>query len=353
MIFIAFIKILLIPVSLLYGLIIEIRNLMYRFRIFKIHKFPVPVISVGNITAGGSGKTPFTIYLANALKEKYGTTAVISRGYGRKSRGLQLVSDGREIKLDALEAGDEPLLIAKKVPGAIVAVAGKRKIAIEFVIKNFEVKLIILDDAFQHRAVHRDIDFLLINAREPLKWNLPLPSGTLREFQHNRKRADFIINTNIKKDIAKKFSGSDESTFNSFSEPGDLYDADFKLRGTIDQIQNKRVCAFSGIADGDRFIESLRNQRMEVVHHKNFTDHHIYNENDIENLLQAAIRHQCKILLCTEKDMVKLIKFKSALQKLTDNGIDLFAVALKISIDNEHLLLKKVRECVDKIQSSS
>ncbi len=352
MIFTVILKILLIPVSLLYGLIIEIRNLMYRLRIFKTHKFPVPVISVGNITAGGTGKTPFTIFLANALKEKYRTLAVISRGYGRRSRGMQLVSDGSTIKNDALQSGDEPLLIAKKVPGAIVAVAERRKEAIEFVIKNFEVKLIILDDAFQHRAVHRDIDFLLINVREPFKWNLPLPSGTLREFQHNRKRADFIINTNIKTDTARQFRGSAENIFNSFSEVGDLYDADFKFRGTTDQLKDRRICAFSGIADGERFIDALRDRELEVVYHKNFRDHYVYSEAAIDQLLQAGLEYRCEIMLCTEKDMVKLIKFRSALQRLSDSGINLYAVAVKISLDNEQVLLKKVNSYIDKVRSA-
>ena len=177
-------RFILFPFSILYGLVIEIRNGLFDLGILRSVKFPVPVISVGNITAGGTGKTPFTIYLAYLLKKHFSTIAIVSRGYGRKSRGMQLVSDGQQILLDPSHAGDEPYLIAVHLPDCLVAVSEERSVAVNYLMDNYKPDLILLDDAFQHRQVKRDIDIVLVPVKETYTSKFILPTGNLREYKY-------------------------------------------------------------------------------------------------------------------------------------------------------------------------
>lgn len=177
---IGLLKIIVIPFALLYGLIIEIRNILYDLKIMPITKYAVPVISVGNLTAGGTGKTPFVIMLSRLLSAYGKRIAIVSRGYGRKSRGAVLVSDGENILAPADVSGDEPQLIARTLPFAIMAVAEKRKQAIDMILSQFQPQVILMDDGFQHRSVHRDMDIVLWNTQDRFYFNLPLPWQSAR-----------------------------------------------------------------------------------------------------------------------------------------------------------------------------
>ena len=187
--------------SVLYRLITDIRNLLFDLSIFKIHKFNIPIISVGNITSGGTGKTPFILYLIEKLSQHRNNIVVLSRGYGRDSKGIQVVSDGDGNIVGKDIGGDEPVLIATKFPKIPVLVSEKRYLGIEQAIQKFDAQLILLDDAFQHRYVKRDCNIVLVDANQPVQEDNILPLGNLREKKSNLNRTDIIVITKIRNEV--------------------------------------------------------------------------------------------------------------------------------------------------------
>lgn len=344
-IFIKIIKILLFPFSILYGIIIDIRNLLYDWGMLKSCSFPVPVISIGNITLGGTGKTPFTIFLAKKLQNQFKQIAVVSRGYGRQSRGLQIVSDGKEVKCKPALAGDEPYLIARSLPGVIVAVSENRIEALQFIIDHYQVDLIILDDAFQRRSVKRDIDIVLLNARQPFKYNLPLPSGTLREFQHNLSRADIILHTNV--DEANKshcIKFKPDLQFTSKTKLGSLMDLDFKPAGKISGLPVKKAYAFAGIAHPENFKKALLKEGLEIINFKMFKDHHSYTLKDMQMISKACLQKKCSLIICTEKDLVKIQEFEHSQLPFFEHDQKIYGATLDFIVEDEERLIKTVTD---------
>lgn len=329
-----FLRILLIPFGFLYGLIMELRNRFYDWGIFKSQKFSVPVISVGNLTMGGSGKTPFTIFLAEALKEEYPGIAIVSRGYGRKSKGLQLVSDGRNILLSAEMAGDEPRLIASRLPGVICVVAEKRGEALAFLQEKYNIDLVILDDAFQHRAVRRDVDILLINSKQPLRYNFPFPAGTLREFKHNYKRAHLTVITNSQSE-QKLLSEIKIPVFQSYSESAGLRDIMLNSAGRLEELAGSRVIAFAGIAAPQNFKTALQKTGLHVELFKSYADHYSYRKEDLDWLIRQCKQQGCTKILCTEKDLVKIQTLHTGTLLRREIYKKIFAVRLNISMPGQ------------------
>ena len=189
-----FLRLVLFPFSILYGLGVFLRNQAYDLGIYKSRKFHLPVISVGNLAVGGSGKSPMTEYLIRILKWDF-TLAVVSRGYGRKSSGFRIVDIGDSVE----RVGDEPLQIKRKFEGVTVVVDEKRVEAIEFI--AWENELIILDDAYQHRAVTPGMSILLFEYSSFKSFQLVLPAGDLREPMSGKKRADIVVVTKCPQDI--------------------------------------------------------------------------------------------------------------------------------------------------------
>lgn len=336
------IRILLLPLGLLYGLIMEMRNRFYDWGIFKSLKFSVPVISVGNLTLGGSGKTPFTIFLAEALKEEYPGIAVVSRGYGRKSKGLQLVSDGKDILLGPEMAGDEPWLIAHRLPWVICAVSEKRAEAIYFLQEKYDIDLVILDDAFQHRGVRRNVDILLINSKQPFRFNFPLPAGTLREFKHNYKRAHVVVVTNSES-AENPIPQISLPVFQSHVELNDLRDIHFKSAGNLKKLKGHNVIAFAGIANPQIFWKGLEKNGVKVKYFKAFPDHHSYSHENMRRLFIHCAKLDCSRILCTEKDLVKIRALSELTDMIEDYGIKLLAVTLNIIIQEQQKLIKNIK----------
>ncbi len=188
-----FLRPVLVLFSFCYGFIIWIRNTLFDWRILRIKKFNLPVISVGNISAGGTGKTPFTMELIRLLNQKYKRITIISRGYKRQSHGLQVVCDGHGFLAAVETGGDEPVLIARRFPGCVVLVSEKRSQAIEQAVRQFQSELIILDDAFQHRWVERDVNIVLLAQSNLLGREWLLPAGHLREPLDSLKRANLVM----------------------------------------------------------------------------------------------------------------------------------------------------------------
>lgn len=338
----------LLPFSLLYGLVMEIRNRFYEWGVFKVNSFFVPVISVGNLTAGGTGKTPFTIFLAQKLRNDFSQIAVISRGYRRKSKGLLAVSDGRQILCDADMAGDEPYLVAKRLPWAVVIVAEKRGSGVDEALNKYGADCIILDDAFQHRKVKRDLDIVLINAAEASCWNFPLPGGTLREFSRNIKRAGIVVQTNVSGDVKSIPHTTHIPVFTAQSQLKNIIDLNLQIAGKLDNLKNQNCAVFAGIAHPRNFYNSLQFIGIKPIFFKSFTDHYDYRLDDLKKISADGLKNSCRVLVCTEKDLVKISQLKGVNALLSGAGQTLAAVSMELQIDNEENMLKIIRSYIDK-----
>jgi tetraacyldisaccharide 4'-kinase len=282
------------PLSATYGGIVAARNALYERRWLRIHALRGPVISVGNLSAGGSGKTPFVILLGEFLKGRGIRFDVLSRGYGRKSRGVLLVDPGGLPQ----EFGDEPLLIARRLQVPVV-VGEDRYDAGRFAEGRFGPQIHLLDDGFQHRGLTRDFDIVLVtpeDARDRL-----LPAGRLREPLRSLRRADVVVLT----------SGA---TAESFPLEGKMV---WRVRrGILAQNVRPRPVAFCGIARPQRFLLQLKAAGVDPVAEALFRDHHAYTENDVRDLLELAKRSDAGGFVTTEKDAVNLGGYLGALTPL-------------------------------------
>lgn len=342
------VRILLIPISLLYGLLIEFRNFLYNHSLYKSQLFSIPIISVGNLTLGGTGKTPFTIMLAEVLRSRFPGIAIVSRGYGRKSKGLQVVSDGQKILLTAELAGDEPYLLAKRLNRAVIVVCEKRVEAINFLQKNFNLDLIILDDAYQHRQVHRDVNILLINRAEAWHYNRPLPSGTLREYRHNYKRAQVIVLTNEQaadRLLIPQFKSI--PVFTCHSKLEQIIDQDFNAGGDVSELKGKEVYAFAGIAHPANFRQEILNLGLKIRVFKVFKDHYHYHDLDLQSISDHCRELECSMIICTEKDLVKIVQLRKSLDLLHQRGQKIYGLRMRLIFNDWTGFIRNVQGILD------
>jgi tetraacyldisaccharide 4'-kinase len=304
----------LVPLSYLYGLAVRLRLTAYQRK--KRRSLPGFVVSIGNLTVGGTGKTPAACMLAQwALDEGY-RVAILSRGYGGWYKGKVLeVSDGDRISTGPLEAGDEPYLMAKKLQGVPVIVSPKRYLAGEFAHKKFRTNFFILDDGFQHLALERNLDLVLLDASNPFGNGYLLPRGPLREPVSELKRADaFIItrsgpdgSTELIDDLKNRFPS--KPIFKSDHLPEKIVIPSRKSVHNVDLINNKGIMGFAGIARPDVFMETLTELGAELVFFKVFRDHHPYQRREIHELMTEKRRLNADYLLTTEKDWVRMEGF--------------------------------------------
>lgn len=283
------------PLSSIYRGVVAARNGLYNHGIFRTRRLQGPVISIGNLSTGGSGKTPFVILLGELLKARGINFDVLSRGYGRTSRGTLLVDPGGL----PLAFGDEPLLIARKLQVPVV-VGEDRFQAGEFAELKFGPQLHLLDDGFQHRQLHRDFDLVLVTPQDAT--DRLLPAGRLREPLASLRRADAVVLT----------SGA---TPESFPVAGKLI---WRVRrGILPQDVPPRPVAFCGIARPQNFILQLRTANIEPAAEAFYRDHHAYTETDIRDLLALKQKSEAGGFVTTEKDAVNLGFHFSALQPLS------------------------------------
>ncbi len=298
----------LLPLLWIYRLIVSIRNFCYDHAIFKITKLPALVISIGNLSAGGTGKTPLTILLANLLHAQGWKVAVVARGYRRQKTGLVVVSDGRQILAGIAEAGDEPLLIAQACAGVPVIVDEQKKVAATTAVEKFTPDIILVDDGFQHRQLHRDLDIVLIDGQIPLNNLWWFPAGLMREPATSLRRADFVIcNTGggqvaapaaEKYTSAKIFSGALQSVGWRQLAGGE------KLL-PLASVNAQPVFLVSGIAQPERFRAAVERLGVRIVGEIKFRDHQRYHENDLQTMLTARKAAGARYILTTSKDAVK------------------------------------------------
>ena len=278
----------------IYGLAAGVRNALYDRQMLPTKRLEGPVISVGNLSVGGSGKTPFVILLGELLKARGIPFDVLSRGYGRQTRGVLLVDPGGSSR----DFGDEPLLIARRLDIPVILGEERYQAGI-FAEQKFGPRLHLLDDAFQHRALARDFDIVLVtadDARDHL-----LPAGRLREPLTALQRADAVVLT-------------------AGAAP-DLFSVDGKLvwrvrRGISAENVPPKPVAFCGIARPQNFVLQLRKAGIEPSAEAVYRDHHAYTENDIRELLALKTQSEAGGFVTTEKDAVNLGAYFSALQPL-------------------------------------
>jgi len=299
----------LIPMSWLYGFTILLRNQLYNLGWIKITSFDKPIISVGNITLGGSGKTPLVIYIAQLILKNGKNPGIISRGYGRKSNGIQIVHDGKELLIDVDVAGDEPYLMAQVLEKVPVVVCENRSRGIRQLLDYYSVNVVIMDDAFQHRKVNRDLNIVTISANEKHGNYWLIPKGNLREPLKNMKRANLVIYTKTENyntpDIHTKIQQNYKGTIINSSLEVVLMQ--YNTSGYHKTpAPNKPLFAFCGIAEPDSFINYALKLGLKIEGRKWFRDHQDYNKTVIKQLSEQIRKSSSKYVVTTEKDLIKL-----------------------------------------------
>lgn len=308
-----------LPLLWLYRLIVAIRNFCYDHDIFTSVKLPALVISIGNLSAGGTGKTPLTILLAKTLRAQGWNVVIVARGYRRQKKGLVIVSDGRQILADIFAAGDEPLLLAHACAGIPVVVDEQKKVAAAAAVEKFSPDIILVDDGFQHRQLQRDLDVVLLDARMPLSNLWWFPAAPLREPASSLRRADFVIlNTGGENQTpalaahcrrftaAKIFSGTLQARgWRELADPAQkLWPPAF--------VKDQPAMLVSGIARPERFREMVEKLGARLVSTLQFRDHHAYRENDLAAIESTRKARGARYILTTSKDAGKLAARREA-----------------------------------------
>ncbi len=299
--------------SLLYGFGVKIRSNLYRNGVLKSTRLGVPVISIGNITVGGAGKTPLSILIASKLKTMNAHPVILSRGYKRKSKDdIVVVSDRDSILKDAEAAGDEPFMMAERLPGIPVVVGPDRIKTGTYAINRLNAGCLVLDDGFQHIRLLRDLDIVVIDASRSIERERLLPGGRLREPFSGLRRADVIALSHS----AGADALEDNLRFLSDFHPGtplilgNHRPCQIVVRGEPPRepraIRGKKVFAFCGIAKPDNFISSLNSLGCKVLGTRFFRDHHSFQSKEIERMDARADSLGCDVMVTTEKDSVKL-----------------------------------------------
>lgn len=308
------------PLSPLYGFVMKIREKMYLKGILRQHHLQVPVISIGNLVLGGTGKTPTVQSIASLLQTKGYSPAIISRGYGGKANNrFNVVSNRHEILLSVSEAGDEPYLLAKTLPGIPVLTGRKRCHPCHAAVKKYQADVIILDDGFQHLSVKRDIDIVLFDSTYLAGNSRIFPGGPLREPVSALHRCSFFLltgNTQQNKERSHKFAKLLESRFADkklfYSQPSNFKIVDFN-GVAVSPLKLGETSAFCGIGNPERFQNAVDLLEIKTKVFTSFPDHARYTQAMVDQLTQSAVTEGVDSLLTTEKDMVKLRNFSLSL----------------------------------------
>lgn len=343
------VKILLSPLVIVYSTIINARNYLFNNNFFRVRKVDAKVISIGNLTMGGSGKTPAVIYLARTLKKMGKNVGVLSRGYRRKSSGYLLVSDGKEIKTTVDKCGDEMYLTAEEcqVP---CAVAERRVPGAKKFLHDVKLDTIILDDAFQHRWIYRDLNILMFDQRfikiaGRLEQKL-LPLGIMREPFPEIKRADVVIinrkfseKTETPPKLKKYFEG--KIVFYAYYKAEGFYDVKDHKFYAIEDFLGQKSLVISGIAQPYSFVKILQHNKIDTKNKLFFPDHKKYSVKEVHLIRKRFYDTNSYSVITTQKDAVKLTKYAN---ELDDIDIYYLKIGLEIEDNDEFksLLLGKV-----------
>ncbi len=309
------------PLAPVYGALMRLRAWLYRKKIFKQQRLPALVISVGNLSMGGTGKTPMVIYITRFLGKAGKRPAIISRGYGGRSRQpVNIVADQQGIHLPAELCGDEPRLLAESLAKVVVATGKNRAQVGRHLLQHYPVDTLVLDDAFQHLALERDLDLVLFSSRsllDPafLRPGRVLPGGPLREPPKALARADAFVITGItdatraaaqvfKTNLSTQFPR--QPVFFSSYQPGKITSRTRDPAPCLDRVRQIPLLAFCGIADPEPFYLLLADAGFRITEFVPFQDHCSYGRSDLARLMTRAADQNAGGLITTEKDLVKL-----------------------------------------------
>jgi len=310
----------LLPFALLYWLGISIRNWMFNKKILKSAEFGLPVICIGNLSVGGTGKSPMVEYLVGKLKDKF-KVATLSRGYKRKTKGYALATSGTT----ALDIGDEPMQFHLKFPDVPVAVGEERLVAIPQLLHDKpQTETIILDDAFQHRTVKAGLNIILTDYNNLFTRDFYLPTGDLRDLKSSYKRAEIIIVTKCKPELTETEKQKIVTEINPLPSQHIFFTA--IQYGAIYHLNNKNLLAFdnkteillvTGIAN-PRPLKKMLEEHSNSYHMLQYSDHHIFTIDDLNEIKKKFqdLTTENKIILTTEKDAVRLEKFNTEIAGL-------------------------------------
>ncbi|HET6978034.1 MAG TPA: tetraacyldisaccharide 4'-kinase [Pyrinomonadaceae bacterium] len=317
------------PLSLLYGAVTRTRLSLYRRGTFQTTRLDRPVISIGNITTGGTGKTPLVEYVARLIAAQGKKVCILTRGYGRKDPHLQvIVSDGYGVLASPSEAGDEPYLLATRLKGMAAVISSADRIAAgREAIKDFGTECFVLDDGFQHLRVARDLNIVTIDATNPWGGGRLLPHGRLRESLDGLRRADCAVITRcdqvesvskLREEVAQLINGRP------------VFESQMKMVRVV-ALKNggeaieapKRVAAFCAVGNPRSFFAKLKQAGYEVHLEKAFQDHHVYSQDEIDSIIKET---RAEALITTAKDAVKL--------RTLSFSIPCYVMEIEIAIDD-------------------
>ncbi|MBT9138316.1 tetraacyldisaccharide 4'-kinase [candidate division NPL-UPA2 bacterium Unc8] len=344
-----FLNIILTVLSQLYRVVIFFIALFYRRDILRRRKLPCYVISVGNITAGGTGKTPAVAMIAGLLKERGRKVAILSRGYKRiHSRWsivhskIGVVSDGAKTLMDVKESGDEPYLLSRKLPGIAVLVGGDRRLTGSYAITNFRTDTIVLDDGFQYLRLHRDLDIVIIDSAAPFGNGRLLPRGRLREPLRSLRRGKIFLLTRVDQadnidNLIKRLGeiNPHAKIVQTIHFPEHLIDIRTGSREEIAVLSGKKILALSSIGSPESFEKTLIGLGAVLVKKLRFPDHHWYVENELREIKKKAIEKRAEFIVTTEKDAVRIALTEE------EPSIDFFCMVIKLKIIKGEKLLEE------------
>ena len=349
---------LLAPLSYIYAVVLKTRGWLYDSGFLRQKRLPCTVISVGNIVAGGTGKTPTVIWIAKYLQSEGFQVGVLLRGYGRESHhSVSAVSDGKQTLRSLTESGDEAGLIARKLPGVPVAVGSDRYTA------GLEVTqlwghtngVLILDDGFQRRQLARDLDLLTIDSSQPFGTGKLLPAGTLREPKSALRRADILLLTRT--DLATESIhferlADGKQTFESRHRPTRLYQLTTSEECPLNLLKGQRILAVCGIGNPEAFAGTLGQFEPKVVELLAFPDHHRYSSADINDISARAREVGADIVVTTEKDSQKLESLAATTASLHAESVQFFVLEVELEIlTNMEAFKQRLRQVADESRS--
>ena len=312
------------PLSLLFRFIVDLRNLLYDKKILSVQKSKVPIVSVGNLDVGGTGKTPFVIALCNILAQQNLHPLIITRGYKRQTKGLIFIDTNKNLKYTAQELGDEPYHIIKSIKHVSMIIDHNKKRAVTFANRLDNIDYIILDDGYQSRYIQKNIEIVLINMSRPHNWYNMLPLGGLREPVKNLKRADFIYT----------IKGDNKSIIKSKKLNTSFKIIEYKNGVQNNQVQidsNQKIISCCGIGDPKFFDDTLKELNINVNKKIHFMNHVKYNKKRLEQL-EALLKNN-DALITTYKDFVKFN------QKFLKKYL-IYVLKIEIEIDDNRLIEK-------------
>lgn len=335
------------PLSFLWEKIYELRRFFYQYGYFSKSEFAVPIISVGNIAFGGTGKTPLTIWLANYFTSIGKRPLILMRGYKGKLENSFGVLEHQDNNADPQSFGDEATMMAKKISDGVIVVGKNRSKNLSFYLRKYNPDVVLLDDGHQHLKIKRNMNIVTIDSSMPLSRYKTAPLGYLREGPKSLLHADVMLLGRT--DLVEKAQLEKLKSFlRQYTTPKTLFvDMDYKIEGfynhrhekvyDLDDLSGQDIVAATAVASPDSFFQMLKKNKLKVIDEKSFPDHYFFTDKDIKNLFsKKEDKGKQKLVVVTEKDMVKMKDFYQ--------GEDLLYLKVNINIKNNENVLKKTLE---------